>query len=176
MSLLRRLPALGLLLCAGALGACSLWPTVPATPAVAEVAPQLRLAAIAAAAGADDRELAVQPLRDPQVEDLRRAAARALAAGETAEAAAALNQALLIVAGDPALLQERAEVALLQREYARAETLAQRAYGAGARVGPLCRRHWATIEQARLALGQAETAAEARARIDTCTVPGIQRM
>ena len=69
-----------------------------------------------------------------------------------------------------------AEVALLQSEYERAQTLSQRAFELGSKVGPLCRRHWATIEQAHLALGRAEAAANAHAQIDTCTVAGLQRM
>ncbi|WP_144409218.1 tetratricopeptide repeat protein [Pseudoxanthomonas suwonensis] len=137
---------------------------------------QERLAAVHAAAGVDDTELDVQPLRDPQVEDLREKAARALAAGQVADAAEALNQALLIVPEDPAVLQERAEVALLQGQYDRAETLARRAFDVGSKVGPLCRRHWATIEQSRLARGQAVNAASANAQIGTCTVPGLKRM
>lgn len=147
----------------------------PPAPAVPEVAPQQRLAAVLAAAGADDTEVDVQPLRDPQVEDLRARAAAALAAGDADAAADALTQALLILPDDPAVLQERAEVALLQAQYERAETLSRRAYDLGSRVGPLCRRHWATIEQSRLARGQAENAASARAQLATCTVPGLQR-
>lgn len=150
--------------------------TGPVTPATPLVPPEQRLAAVIAAGGADDRELAVQPLRDPQVQDLREAAASALAAGNYPAAAEALNHALMIVADDPAVLQERAEVALLQAEYERAQTLSQRAFELGSKVGPLCRRHWATIEQAYLALGQAEAAAKAHAHIDTCTVAGLQRM
>ena len=42
--------------------------------------------------------------------------------GRPADAADLLNQALLIVPDDPAVLQERAEVALLQGQYDRAET------------------------------------------------------
>ncbi|WP_372018646.1 hypothetical protein [Pseudoxanthomonas sp. 10H] len=147
----------------------------PAAPAPGPSA-QERLAAVHAAAGADDTELDVQPLRDPQVEDLRAKAARALAANDAATAADALNQALLIVPDDPAVLQERAEVALLQGQYDRAETLSRKAYDVGSRVGPLCRRHWATIEQARLARGQAENAASAQVQIAGCTVPGLKRM
>jgi Flp pilus assembly protein TadD len=137
---------------------------------------QERLAAVQAAAGVDDTELNVQPLRDPQVEDLREKASRALAAGRPDEAADALNQALLLVPDDPAVLQERAEVALLQGQYDRAETLSRKAFDVGSRVGPLCRRHWATIEQSRLARGQAENAASAKAQIASCTVPGLKRM
>lgn len=151
-------------------------PAGPATPAVPLVPPEQRLAAVIAAGGADDRELAVQPLRDPEVQDLREAAAAAVAARNYAAAAEALNHALMIVADDPAVLQERAELALLQSEFERAQTLSQRAFELGSKVGPLCRRHWATIEQARLALGQQEAAAAAHAQIDTCTVAGLQRM
>ena len=160
------------------LGACTTnAPVVPATPAMPKVAPEQRLAAaIAASAGADDRELAVQPLRDPQVQDLRDAAAAAVAARNYAAAAEALNQALLIVADDPAVLQERAEVALLQADNQRAETLAKRAFDLGSKVGPLCRRHWATIEQARLARGLPQDAASAHSQIEGCTVAGLNRM
>lgn len=172
----RLLPLLAL---SGLLSACFGGPVVPAgpaAPAVPQVAPEQRLAAVIAASGADDRELAVQPLRDPEVQDLRESAAAAVAARDYAAAVEALNQALLIVADDPAVLQERAEVALLQSEYERAQTLSQRAFELGSKVGPLCRRHWATIEQAHLALGRAEAAANAHAQIDTCTVAGLQRM
>lgn len=150
--------------------------TTPSPVVVPGPGPQERLAAVHAAAGAEDTELSVQPLRDTQVEDLREKASQALVAGRPADAADFLNQALLIVPDDPAVLQERAEVALLQGQYDRAETLARRAFDVGSRVGPLCRRHWATIEQSRLARGQAENAASAKAQIGTCTVPGLKRM
>ena len=151
--------------------------TVPASSAVPKVAPELRLAnVVAAAKGADDRELAVQPLRDPQVQDLREDATAAIAARNYAAAAEALNQALLIAPDDPAILQERAEAALLQSEYERAETLARRAFDLGSKVGPLCRRHWATIEQARLARGLAQDAVSAHTQIEACTVAGLNRM
>ena len=151
-------------------------PTVPAS-AVPKVAPELRLAnVVAASKGADDRELAIQPLRDPQVQDLRDDAVAAIAACNYAAAAEALNQALLITPDDPAILQERAEVALLQAENERAETLAKRAFDLGSRVGPLCRRHWATIEQARLARGLQQDANSAHTQIEACTVAALNRM
>ena len=118
----------------------------------------------------------MQPLRDPQVQDLREDASAAIAARDYANAAGALNQALLIATDDPAILQERAEVALLQAEYERAETLSARAFDLGSKVGPLCRRHWATIEQARLARGLQQDAAAAHAQIEACTVAGLNRM
>ena len=159
------------------LAACSTTPTLPAPPPVPKVAPEQRLAAaIAASKGADDRELAVQPLRDPQVQDLRDAATAAIAARNYGAAADALNQALLIVEDDQAVLQERSEVALLQADNERAETLAKRAFDLGSKVGPLCRRHWATIEQARLARGLSQDAASAHGQIESCTVAGLNRM
>lgn len=174
----------------------------PARPPAAQdpTPPEQRVAAIHAAAGQDDRELAVQPLRDPQVEDLRERATRAIGARDYAAAGDALNQALLITPEDPAVLQERAEVALLQGDYARAETLAQRAFQLGSQVGPLCRRHWETIHQVRQhqravlaplparhspeeaaqhaahAATQDASIAEAERLRDACTVPVIERM
>ncbi len=172
-------PRLAVIASLFALSACGTLPadTSPSASAVPQMAPEQRLAAVvAASAGADDRELAVQPLRDPEVQDLREDAAAAIAARNYPAAADALNQALLIAADDPAILQERAEVALLQAEYERAETLARRAFDLGSRVGPLCRRHWATIEQARLARGLQQDAASAHAQIEACTVAGLKRM
>jgi tetratricopeptide (TPR) repeat protein len=144
----------------------------PAEPAVSL---QQRWALVQEAGRADDTELDVQPLRDPQVEDLREQASRALAAGELAQAAVALDRALAIVADDPAVLQERAELALLQGQLEQVEALARKAYDLGSRAGPLCRRHWAAIEQSRLARGQAENAVSARAQLDQCTIPGVTR-
>ncbi|SBV35552.1 conserved exported hypothetical protein [uncultured Stenotrophomonas sp.] len=148
--------------------------TPPALPADTAT-PMQRLAVVQAVAGADDKEVSVQPLRDPQVDDLRETANARREAGDLAGAADALNQALLLVDGDPAVLQERAEIALLQGDWPRAETLARKAVALGSRTGPLCRRHWATIEQAHLARAEKENAASAHAQIEGCTVPGIIR-
>lgn len=137
--------------------------------------PAQRLAAVEAAAGKDDTELDVQPLRDGGVEDLRIVAQGKRQAGDLAAAAQALDQALQISEGDPAVLQERAEVALLQGEWVQAETLARKAVELGSKTGPLCRRHWATIEQSRLARGEQQNAVSAHAQIEGCTVPGIKR-
>ena len=72
--------------------------------------------------------------------------------------------------GDPALLQERAEAAILLSDFERADGLAARAQALGPGVGPLCRRHWATREQVRLVRGDAAGAAAARDAIEVCTV------
>ena len=148
--------------------------SAPVAP-VDTTTPAQRLAAVEAAAGKDDTELDVQPLRDGGVEDLRVVAQGKRQAGDLVAAAQALDQALQISEGDPSVLQERAEVALLQGEWAQAETLARKAVELGSKTGPLCRRHWATIEQSRLARGEQQNAVSAHAQIEGCTVPGIKR-
>ncbi len=159
---------------AALLNACVSAPAPPAAPVDATTAAQ-RMAAVQAVAGPDDTELAVQPLRDTQVDDLREAAASRREGGDLAGAADLLNAALLLVEGDPGILQERAEIALLQGDWARAEALAKKAVDLGSRTGPLCRRHWATIEQSRLARAEKENAVSAHAQIEGCTVPGVKR-
>ncbi|WP_433853975.1 hypothetical protein [Stenotrophomonas nitritireducens] len=166
--------ALAVLAVSLALAACTSTPPPP-PPVVDTTTPAQRMAAVQNIAGVDDKEVSVQPLRDPQVDDLRQVAAERREAGDLAGAAEALNQALLLVESDPGILQERAEIALLQGDWARAETLARKAVSLGSRTGPLCRRHWATVEQAHLARAEKENATSAHAQIEGCTVPGIIR-
>lgn len=156
--------------------ACASAPVpVPGPAPLITATPAQMVALVRAAAGDGEGELAVQPLRDAMVEDLRQDAVRLEAQGRHAEAAAALDRALAITPADPALLQERAEVALLLRDYAGSEQRALRAYALGARVGPLCRRHWTAVRLARLARADAAGAAEARLRIDACRVAAPAR-
>jgi Flp pilus assembly protein TadD len=173
MNEFRRLIPLATVLAVGLAGCMPA--TAPVKAPVDTTTPAQRLAAVDAVAGKDDTELEVQPLRDGGVEDLRVVAQGKRQSGDLAGAAAALDQALQVSEGDPALLQERAEVALLQGEWSSAETLARKAVELGSKTGPLCRRHWATIEQARLARGEKENAVSAHAQIEGCTVPGIKR-
>lgn len=139
------------------------------------VSPAQRLAQVEALASSVDDELSVQPLRDPQVEDLREQARDARGQGDLAQAISALEHALSLLDSDPALLQERAELALLAADPHQAEQYARRALDLGSRTGPLCRRHWATIWQARQAREEAINADSAHAQIEGCTVPPIQR-
>lgn len=158
------------------LAACSSTPPADPQPtALTSGTPQAIVARIRAAAGHDDAELAVQPLRDSTVEDLRQSALRLETQGQYPQAAAALDQALAIVADDPALLQERAEAALLLGDNAGAEARARRAFELGAKVGPLCRRHWETVRQVRLLAGDASGATSAQVQRDACKVAGPAR-
>ena len=162
-----------LVLAAGLLAACATSPAPVAVPPAIDA--DALVAAIRAAAGSDAGELAVQPLRDPMVEDLRQAAVRFEAQRNHAEAAAALDRALQVSSDDPALLQERAEAAVLLHDFAGAEALARRAYGLGAKVGPLCRRHWATVAQVRGLAKDAAGVASAHAQLQACKVAGPTR-
>ena len=166
---------LACLLVALALTACATSePAPPPPPPVDTVA---LAAAIRAAAGPDDAkdELAIRPLRDPMVEDARLQAQRLERAGDYAGAAAALDQAIAVVPDDPALLQERAEAAVLAGQVDVAESFALRAHGLGAQVGPLCRRHWATVRTARAQRGDAPGATEAARQLDACKVAAPPR-
>jgi tetratricopeptide (TPR) repeat protein len=185
-----------------ALGACvsapppAVWSGVPPEVMVAEI----RAAQAFEGSKATPGELDVQPLRDPTIEDLRQQALAHERAKRFAESAAALDKALTLSPDDPALLQERAEAAVLVQDIDRAERLARNAYEIGSKVGPLCRRHWATIaatlnERAQQRHGQAVAsrreedrarfhneayAAEARAadakrQIEACTLTGPPR-
>lgn len=134
---------------------------------VPSIAPETMVASIRAAAGDADAELAVQPLRDSTVEDLRQQATQFEGKRLYRAAATALDEALAIHPQDPALLQERAEAAVLLRAFDDAEMLARRAYALGAKVGPLCRRHWATVKaigEQRMEAAAAHAGAATRAQ------------
>ena len=137
--------------------------------------PTRMVATVRAAAGSGEGELAVQPLRDPMVEDLRQQAVELEKAGRYADSAAALDQALTITPDDPAVLQERAEAALLLKDFAGAEQRARRAFEIGSKVGPLCRRHWAVVRAVRYAANDGAGAAQATQQMDACKVAAPER-
>jgi Flp pilus assembly protein TadD len=144
--------------------------TRPALPAPQEMLAQVR------AAGADANSLDVVPLRDPQVEDLRARAAKLETAGDAVGATQAIAQALALLPGDPELLQQSAEYALLQSDWLHAELFARQSYDHGPKLGSLCRRNWATLRFVLLARGDAPGAQNASQQIDACTVHPPVRM
>lgn len=157
------------------LGACSQPP--PAPTAAKPAQPARNLVAEVRAVGAEAADaLDVQPLRDPQVEDLRASAARHENAGEFAEADAALAKALQITPDDPELLQLRAEMALHRAQYSEAEQLANASFERGPRLGGLCRRNWATIRLAREMRSNPAGAVAAGEQGTRCTVEPPVRM
>lgn len=201
----RRMPVAAAVAACAAIIALSACVSAPPPAVWSGAAPETMVAEIRdaqafAGSKATPGELEVQPLRDPMVEDLRQQAVDLERAKRYADAAAALDKALTLSPDDPALLQERAEAAVLLQDIDRAERLASRALETGAQVGPLCRRHAATLvvalrERAQQRRGQAAASkrdedrarfdSEARSadarmrdaqrRIDTCTLTGPPR-
>lgn len=175
-----------------ALGACTAPPPKPAAPVLDAVA---LVKTIRAAGAASSTELDVQPLRDPEVEDLRQQAVQLEAKHMYRGAADLLDRAMQLNAEDPALLQDRAELALLLNDPAQAQQLAKQAIDLGSTTGPLCRRHWETLLQTALlrandrvirhdeseaqAVARVSEAAaqvrDARSRRDACTVSAPNR-
>jgi tetratricopeptide (TPR) repeat protein len=149
-------------------GACTAPPPKAVEPTfdAAEIVKAIRATGTAAS-----NELDVQPLRDPQVEDLRQQAAQLETKHMYRGAADLLDQAMKYNAEDPALLQERAELALLLRDPAKAQQLARQAIDLGPATGPLCRRHWETLLQTALLrandrlIRRGETETQATARV-----------
>ena len=174
------------------LGACTAPASKPAEPAFDAAA---LVKAIRATGAASPTELDVQPLRDPEIEDLRQQAAQLEAKHMYRGAADLLDRAMKLNAQDPALLQERAELALLLRDPAQAQQLAKQAIDLGSTTGPLCRRHWETLLQTALlrandrVIRRGESEAQATARVaaaaaevraartqrDACTVAALNR-
>lgn len=159
------------------LAACSAPPSPTAQQATRPVAPPARelVAQVRAAAEADDA-LAVSPLRDPQVEDLRAEAERLERDGKYRQAAAVLARALEVVPDDPDLLQHAAELAIHRKAWTEAVELASRSYHLGPRLGPLCRRNWTAMRVIYELHAQDEHAALARDKLAQCTVEPPVRM
>lgn len=141
-----------------------------AAPTVHDMVAQVR------AAGNQGDTLDVQPLRDPQVEDLRVHAARLEAAGDYAGATLAIAQALALLPNDPELLQSAAELALYRKDWTQAEADADKSYQLGPKLGSLCRRNWTTMRFTRSARGDAAGAANAVTKVVACTVEPPVRM
>lgn len=140
-------------------------------PSAHDMLAQVRVAGVAASDGID-----VTPLRDPQVADLRERAGTLEAQSDVAGAAQAIAQALVLVPGDPELLQQAAEYALYQQDWVHAEAFAQQSYERGPKLGSLCRRNWTTLRFARLARGDAMRVQAAIEQLAVCTIAPPVRM
>lgn len=157
-------------------GACSTQPPPPSVQKRTPSAPVSLVAQVRAAGRADADALDVQPLRDPQVEDLRQTATRLEGQGDYDGAAASIAKALALRPQDPGLLQQAAEFALYRRAWDEAARFATRSYEHGPKIGSLCRSNWATIRIVADARGDAAGAAAARQRIVACTAAPPARM
>ena len=159
------------------LGGCAGTPesASQAEPKIEKTAVEL-LMEIRSAALDDGDALDVQPLDEPEVADLRQRGVDLEAAGDFAGAANAYEQALKIVPDGPALLQARAEMLLVTEQLDAAEAAAARAYELGPKLGPLCRRSWATIRLARELRDNPDAAQIAAAQGQRCATPPPVRM
>jgi predicted Zn-dependent protease len=174
MSPVRRSLRTSPLLLAAVLAACTT-PAPVEAPKHPALAPASMVAAIRAAGEREQSVIAVQPLADPGIAAWRQAAQADTDAGHYDAAAAKLDQALKRSPDSPELLQDRAEVAVYQHDYALAQKLAQQSWTLGPKLGPLCARNRETIAQLRQAAGDVAGAASAQKSVAECHVQGIHR-
>ena len=160
------------------LSACAGTPEVtqqPVAPKIAKTAVEL-LFEIRTVALENTDALDVQPLDEPEVADLRQRGADLESSGDFAAAEQAYAQALKIVPDAPGLLQAQAEMLLVTDQLDVAEMVAARAYQLGPKLGPLCRRSWATIRWARELRGNVAAAQTASEQGERCATPPPVRM
>ena len=174
MSYLVKAARRGALLVAVALFAGCATPPPPAPSRAAAPAHDM-VAAIRAAGDRESSVIAVNPLGDPGVTGLQDAARADANAGRYAEAGAKLDQALRLSPDSPALLQDRAEIAIRLGDFSGAEKLAHRSWSLGPKLGPLCARNWQTIVELRLHAGDEAGAATARKWLAQCHKAGVPR-
>lgn len=166
------------LVAALALGGC----TQPAAPSAASVKPSVAvdpvaaIGAIRAAGSGLDSAVQVQPLRDPAIDGFLKQAHDAETARNYAAAVAAANHALKLAPDAPDILQYLAELEIGRSDWQQAEQLAVKSFNLGPRVGSLCARNWQTVVEARTALDDAATVAQAQQHLKECRVPPRLRM
>ena len=158
------------------LAACAGAPDVAQPVRVSKKSPTDLLLEIRTAELAGDDALEVQPLDDSAVADLRVQAEAAEARSDFAAAELAYSQALGLLPESPGLLQARAEMLLVLGKLDSAESDAARAYELGPKLGPLCRRSWATVRLARELRGNPAAASAAGEQAQRCATPPPVRM
>jgi predicted Zn-dependent protease len=128
------------------------------------------------AAGASDKSVInVHPLVDPGTTSLQEAARNDERNGQYDAAAAKLDMALKRSPNSPAVLQDRAELAIYMGNYEMAEQLAHQSWSLGSKQGPLCARNWQTIAEMRQRVDDTAGATAASKSVGDCREPGIQR-
>lgn len=156
------------------LGACS-HPPLPAS-ATGRHSPTAMVVAIRAAGATDKSVVQVAPLRDPAVDGYLDHARASEAAGKYEDALSGIDAALKLSPDAPDILQFRAEVEVLLRQFPAADADARRSFALGPKVGGLCASNWQTVlEVAESGNDQAGVAA-ARAQRDACHKAGPVRL
>jgi tetratricopeptide (TPR) repeat protein len=167
------------ILLACALAAC----TQPAPPTPQAVKPSpppqdppASVRAIRAAGDGLDSAVQVQPLRDPAIDGFLKKARDAEKGGDFSAAIDAANQALKLAPDSPDILQYLAELEIGRSNWLPAEALAIKSFTLGPKVGSLCARNWQTVVEARGALNDTATVAQAKQRLKECRVAPRLRM
>lgn len=137
--------------------ACSRHEPVPEIPGVDE----------------DNAQLQVYPLQNPAVENLMQHATMLRESGDIDGAIKTVDQALELAPRDPQLLQEMAELQLLDGDFKKADRLARQSYALGPKVGPLCERNWNTVALAAPRIGDDQGAWEAARQFPQCSVAPV---
>lgn len=155
--------------------------TQPSAPSQASTKPAPVLdhdpvGAIRAAGMGMDSSVQVQPLRDPAIDGYLSQAHAAETAKNFDAAAAATADALKRAPDAPDILQYQAEVEILRGHWKEAEAIAIKSFTLGPKVGSLCARNWQTVVEARLAMNDAPTVAQAKQRLKECRVAPPVRM
>lgn len=148
----------------------------PARPPSLPPVPTYDLVASIRAAGAREKSvITVNGVMDPGVVALKDAAAREASNGQYDQAVASLDKALKLSPDSPDLLQDRAEIAIRQKDFPKAEALARQSWALGAKLGSLCARNWQTIVEIRLQARDLVGATAARKSVQACHKPGVTR-
>jgi len=155
------------------LAACSAQESPPPKPRVVK---RDLLVEIRSQAEALASNVQVEPLADPEVDDLRARARTEEMQGKYEVAAATIKQAMSLRPEDPTLIQWAAELALVRGRHDEAERGAQRSYDLGPKLGEICVRNWLTIKEARAARSDAQGATSAAAQLPACQVQAPVRM
>jgi pyruvate/2-oxoglutarate dehydrogenase complex dihydrolipoamide acyltransferase (E2) component len=155
--------------------------TQPSAPSKAATKPAVALdhdpvGAIRAAGIGMDSAVQVQPLRDPAIEGLLNQAHAAETAKNYDAAADAAAHALALAPNAPDILQYQAELEIFRGHWKAAEDLAIKSFTLGPKVGSLCARNWQTVVEARIALKDPATEAQAKQRLKECRVAPPVRM
>jgi tetratricopeptide (TPR) repeat protein len=156
------------------LAGCS-HPPLPA-PSTNRPSPTAMVEAIRAARDRDKSVVQVTPLRNPSVDGYLDRAHADEDAGKYQDALDKLDAALKLSPNAPDILQFRAEIEILLRNYPAADADARRSYALGSKVGALCAGNWQTVLEIAQANNNQAGAAFARNAREQCHKAGPVRM
>ncbi|MGH8146323.1 MAG: tetratricopeptide repeat protein [Rhodanobacteraceae bacterium] len=156
------------------LAACSQPPLPP--PNSGRHSPTAMVEAIRAAGAKDQSVVQVAPLRDPAVDGYLDHAHADVQAGKYRDALNKIDAALKLSPDAPDILQFRAEVEILLRDYSAADADARRSFALGPKVGGLCASNWQTVLEIAESKNDQAGIQFARKGRDACHKAGPVRM